>query len=199
MNLPTELNAVAERLFTQARTPSTWLPGPVAPELLLQLYELLKFGPTSMNCQPLRLLLVQGAARERLSACVNAGNVQKVRNAPVVVVLGQDLAFPASLARMFAHKTDALAYYEGKPDVIAATALRNSSLQGGYLIMAARLLGLDCGPLSGFDASAVDRAFWPDTTVKTNFLCCLGYGDPAHSKPRLPRWAFDEVCRVVSE
>lgn len=187
----------ASLLFTQGRSPSHWLPAPVPHQQLHELYELFKFGPTSMNCQPLRLLFVEGAARARLAACVNPGNVNKVLQAPVVAILGQEMAFPASLARLFPHKTDAQAYYEGKPEVVAATALRNSSLQGGYLIMAARLLGLDCGPMSGFNAAAVDTAFWAHTTVQTNFLCCLGKGDTNQLKPRQPRWAFDEVCRFV--
>jgi 3-hydroxypropanoate dehydrogenase len=184
-------------LFLHGRSPSHWLPTPVPRQTLHDLYELLKFGPTSMNCQPLRLLFVGGDARARLAACVNSGNEFKVRQAPVVAILGQELAFPASLARLFPHKTDALKYYEGKPEVVAATALRNSSLQGAYLIMAARLLGLDCGPMSGFNTAAVDAAFWAGTTVKTNFLCCLGHGDVSQLKPRQPRLAFDEVCRFV--
>lgn len=127
-----ELALAAQRLFTDARTHAQWLPKPVPVALLRELYELAKHGPTSMNCQPMRLLFVQDAAeRERLAGCVNAGNVQKVRSAPVVAVVGQEMAFPQTLATLFAHKTDAPAYYEGKPDVIASTALRNSSLQGG--------------------------------------------------------------------
>lgn len=191
------LRPIADQLFREARSHGHWLPVSVPAEVLQELYELVRWGPTSMNCQPLRLLFVQGAARERLAACVNPGNVDKVRSAPVVAVLGQDLSFPASLKHLFPHKTDALAYYEGKPDVIAATALRNSSLQGGYLIMAARLLGLDCGPMSGFNAQAVDAAFWQGTEVTTNFLCCLGTGDASKLKPRHQRLAFEDVCRLV--
>ena len=141
--------------------------------------------------------MVSTAAKERLVACINAGNVAKTRQAPVVAILGQDLAFPEHLPVLFAHKPDARSYYEGKPDVTAATALRNGSLQGGYLIMAARLLGLDCGPMSGFDATAVDQAFWAGTAVRTNFLCNLGYGDATQLKPRLPPLGFEDMCRVV--
>jgi 3-hydroxypropanoate dehydrogenase len=120
------------------------------------------------------------------------------RRAPVVVVIiGHDLAFPDLLPRLFAHKPDARGYYEGKPDFTATTALRNSSLQGAYLILAARLLGLDCGPMSGFDATAVDREFWGGTQVRTNFLCNLGYGDARQLRPRPPRLGFDEVCEMV--
>lgn len=188
----------AQRLFTRAHTHSHWLPRPVAPELLRELYDLVRCGPTSMNTQPMRLkFVVSATAKQRLVACLNAGNVAKTQAAPVVVIVGQDLAFADHLPRLFAHKADARSYYEGKPDVTAATALRNSSLQGGYLILAARLLGLDCGPMSGFDAAAVDRAFWAGTPVRTNFLCNLGYGDPSQIKARLPRLAFDEACELV--
>jgi 3-hydroxypropanoate dehydrogenase len=153
-----------------------------------------------MNSQPLRVLFVKGpTARAKLAACVNAGNVSKVNTAPVVAVLGHDLAFPERLVTLFAHKTDARSYYEGKPDVVASTALRNSSLQAAWLMMAARLLGLDCGPMSGFNHDAVDAAFWQGTTVKTNFLCALGHGDFSELKARHPRLGFDEVCQVMDD
>jgi 3-hydroxypropanoate dehydrogenase len=189
---------MASRLFTQARTHGHWLPRAVPPSLLRELHALAACGPTSMNTQPMRLkFVVSAAAKDRLLPCLNAGNVGKSRAAPVVAIVGQDLAFPELLPRLFAHKTDARSYYEGQPDVVAATALRNSSLQGGYLIMAARLLGLDCGPMSGFDAAAVDRLFWGGTSVRTNFLCNLGYGDVQQLKPRPPRLGFDEVCELL--
>jgi 3-hydroxypropanoate dehydrogenase len=192
------VDQVARQLFTQARTHGHWLPRAVAPQLLHEVYELARCGPTSMNTQPMRLkFVVSPAAKQRLLSCVNAGNVAKTQAAPVVVIVGQDLGFPEHLPRLFAHKTDARSYYEGKPDLTAATALRNSSLQGGYLILAARLLGLDCGPMSGFDAAAVDREFWAGSTVRTNFLCNLGYGDASQLKPRPPRLAFNEACELV--
>jgi 3-hydroxypropanoate dehydrogenase len=196
---PLETEAsLKHRLFTDARTHAHWLPKPVEEDLLRELVRLVQCGPTSMNTQPLRIqFVVSGVAKERLVACVNAGNVAKTRSAPVVAILGQDLAFPEHLPRLFAHKADARSYYEGKPDATASTALRNSSLQGGYLIMAARLLGLDCGPMSGFDAAAVDQAFWSGTAVRTNFLCNLGYGDATQLKPRPPRLGFEDICRIV--
>jgi len=188
----------ADTLFTQARTHARWLPRPVPEALLRELHSLATLGPTSMNSQPLRVLFVCSAAqRERLAVCVNPGNVEKVRHAPVVAVLGMDLSFPERLPELFAHKADAQAYYAGKPAFTEATALRNSSLQGAYLMLAARLLGLDCGPMSGFDADAVDRAFWAGTSVRTNFLCNLGYGDAAALKPRPRRLGFDEVCQML--
>lgn len=196
--LPCTNADTARRLFTDARTHGHWLPQAVDPTLLRELYVLVRCGPTSMNSQPMRLkFVVTPTAKERLLACVNPGNVAKTQTAAVVVIVGQDLAFPDHLPRLFAHKSDARAYFEGKPDFTAATALRNSSLQAGYLILAARLLGLDCGPMSGFDASAVDRAFWGGTAVRTNLLCNLGYGDATQLRPRPPRFEFDEVCEVV--
>ena len=193
-----ELERTARRLFTEARTHSHWLAREVSAATLRELHALAACGPTSMNTQPMRLkFVVSPAARERLLACVNPGNVEKTRAAPVVVIVGQDLAFPDHLHRLFAHKADARSYYDGKPDVTAATALRNSSLQGAYLMLAARLLGLDCGPMSGFDAAAVDRAFWDGTAVRTNFLCNLGYGDGTKLRPRPPRLGYDEVCETV--
>ena len=186
------------RLFTDARTHAHWLPRPVDAALLKALYTLVSQGPTSMNTQPMRIkFVVTPAAKARLLPCLNAGNVDKVRGAPVVAIVGHDLGFPDHLPRLFAHKADARSYYDGKPDVTATTALRNGSLQAAYLILAARLLGLDCGPMSGFDAAAVDAAFWAGTQVRTNLLCNLGYGDATQLRPRPPRLAFDEVCEFV--
>ncbi len=187
-----------ESVFENARSHGQWLPTAVGDELLRALYERAKWGPTSMNCQPMRLRFVTSPqAKQQLVACVNPANQPKVLGAPVTVIVGQELGFPQTLATQFPHKTDALSYYEGKPDLVATTALRNSSLQGAYLMMAARSLGLDCGPLSGFDSAAVDSVFWAGTTVRTNFLCNLGHGDPTALRPRGPRLPFDEVCRIV--
>lgn len=192
------VEAATRRLFTEARTCSRWLPRTVDEGLLRELYRLTSLGPTSMNCQPMRLqFAVTPAARDRLAACVNAGNVDKVHSAPVVAIVGQDLGFVDHLAVLFAHKTDARSYYDGMPDVVASTALRNSSLQGGYLILAARLLGLDCGPMSGFNAARVDQEFWAGTTVRTNFLCALGYGDRQALRERPPRLGFEQTCSIV--
>ena len=193
-----DLEAASRRLFTEARTHGHWQAREVPAEVLLRLYALAACGPTSMNTQPMRLkFVVSAAAKAQLLPCLNPGNVEKTRSAPVVAIVGQDLDFPEHLPRLFAHKTDARSYYDGKPEVVASTALRNSSLQGGYLILAARLLGLDCGPMSGFDADAVDCAFWSGTRVRTNFLCNLGYGDAAQLRPRPPRLGFDEVCELL--
>lgn len=186
-----------ERLFTQARTANAFLPTPLPDDTLRQLYELVKWGPTSANSSPARFAFVRTpAARERLAACVAPANQRKVLQAPVTVVVGMDLAFPDTLPRLFGH-VDARSWFAGKPAHIEATAFRNSSLQGGYLILAARGLGLDCGPMSGFDAAAVDATFWAGTEVKTNFLCTLGQADPTGTLARHPRLGFDEACRLL--
>ena len=135
-------------------------------------------------------------ARARLLACVSSGNVAKIQQAPVTVIIGMDLAFHEQLPKLFPH-VDARAWFAGKDRVIQESAFRNSSLQGGYLILAARALGLDCGPMSGFDAPKLDAAFWAGSTVKTNFICTLGHGDPAKLMPRSPRLSFDEACSLV--
>lgn len=191
------MNLTTDQLFTQARTQNGFLPQPVPDEQLKALYELLKWGPTSANCSPARLAFVRSAeAKARLVACVSPGNQPKVQQAPVTVVIGMDMAFYERLPQLFPH-TDARSWFVGKDEMIRNTAFRNSSLQGGYLIMAARALGLGCGPMSGFDASKVDAEFWAGTTVKTNFICTLGHGDPAKVLPRSPRLSFDEACQLV--
>ena len=185
------------RLFTEARTQNGYLDQPLPDERLRELYELLKWGPTSANSSPARFVFVRSAeAKARLLACISPGNQQKVREAPVTAIIGMDMAFHEQLPKLFPH-TDARSWFAGKPDLIATTAMRNSSLQGAYLILAARALGLDCGPMSGFDAEQMDAAFWAGTTVRTNFVCTLGTGDPATLMPRSPRLNFDEACRLA--
>jgi 3-hydroxypropanoate dehydrogenase len=191
------MNVSTEKLFTQARTQNGYLPDPVPDATLHELWELLKWGPTSANCSPARIVFVRsGPAKDKLVGCMNAGNVEKVRQAPVTAVIGMDMAFYEQLPKLFPH-TNARPWFEGKPELIAATAFRNSSLQGAYLIIAARALGLDCGPMSGFDAAKMDAAFWAGTAVKTNFVCALGRGDPAKVFARSPRLSFDEACRIA--
>jgi 3-hydroxypropanoate dehydrogenase len=186
-----------EQLFTEARSHNGWLDTPVPEATLRDLHELLKWGPTSANCSPLRVLFVRSAeAKARLVPLMSAGNRDKTAQAPVTAILGMDLGFPDTLPKLFPH-TDARSWFAGDEAKIAETAFRNSSLQGGYFILAARALGLDCGPMSGFDAKAVDAAFWVGTQVRTNFVCSLGHGDPAKLFGRSPRPAFDEVCRVL--
>jgi 3-hydroxypropanoate dehydrogenase len=186
-----------EQLFTAARSQNGYRPTPVADATLRELYDLVKWGPTSANSSPARFVFVRSEeGKARLMACVSHGNVQKVREAPVTAVIGMDMAFYEKLPQLFPH-TDARAWFAGHPAKIEQTAFRNSSLQGGYFILAARALGLDCGPMSGFDAVKMDAAFWAGTTVKTNFICTLGEGDPSKVFARSPRLSFDEACRLA--
>lgn len=191
------MNVTTEQLFTEARTQNGWLPTPVSDDTLRQLYDLLKWAPTSANSSPARFVFVRSEeAKAKLVACVSAGNAPKVQQAPVTVIIGSDLAFYEQLPRLFPH-ADAKSWFVGKPGHVESTAFRNSSLQGAYLIMAARALGLDAGPMSGFDNAKVDEAFFAGTTVKSNFICALGHGDPSKLFPRNPRLAFEEACRLA--
>ena len=186
-----------EQLFTEARTQNGYKPEPVPDDMLRQLYDLMKWGPTAANSTPARLIFVRSpAGKDKLLACVSPGNVNKVREAPVTVIVGMDIDFHEQLPKLFPH-TDARSWFAGKDALRAESALRNSSLQGGYLIMAARALGLDCGPMSGFDAAKVDAAFWAGSAVRTNFICALGQGDPSKVFQRNPRLSFDEACQLA--
>lgn len=191
------MNVTTEQLFTEARTQNGYLDTPVPDATLRQLYDLLKWGPTSANSSPARFIFVRSAAaRDRLVACMNPGNVAKARAAPVTAIIGMDMAFHEQLPRLMPH-VDARSWFAGNQPLIEATALRNSSLQGAYLILAARALGLGAGPMSGFDAARLDAAFWADTAVRTNFVCALGHGDPAMVFARSPRLPFDEACALA--
>lgn len=184
-------------IFRSARTHTRWLDRPVGDETLRALYDLLKWGPTSANCSPARIVFVRSReAKERLRPALSAGNVDKTMAAPVTAIIGHDLHFYDHLPRLFPH-ADARSWFAGKDELIRTTAFRNGTLQGGYLIVAARSLGLDCGPMSGFDNARVDAEFFPGGIVKSNFLCNLGYGDAAGLHPRNPRLAFDEACRIA--
>jgi nitroreductase len=188
------MNVTTEQLFDNARTQNGYLPTAVAKDTLRQLYEMMKWGPTSANCSPARIVFVESVdAKAKLAATMPPPNAAKVMAAPVTAIIGMDMAFYEHLPKLFPH-ADAKAWFVGNQPMIDATAFRNSSLQGGYFIVAARALGLGCGPMSGFDTAKVDAAFFAGTTVKTNFVCCLGQGDPAKIFPRSPRLAFEEVC-----
>ena len=191
------MNVTTEQLFDDARTEGGYLPGPVPESTLRALYDLLKWGPTSANCSPARFVFVSSEqGREDLVACVAPGNVHKIRQAPVTVIVGMDMAFYERLPMLYP-QTDARSWFAGKPAAIESTAFRNSSLQGGYLLIAARALGLGCGPMSGFDAQKMDQTFWTGTAVKTNFICTLGIGDPAQRRERNPRLSFEDACRIA--
>ncbi len=183
-------------LFTEARTRYKWRDAPVGDEVLEELFNLLKMGPTSANCSPARFLFLRTAeAKERLRPALSAGNVDKTVTAPVVAVVAHDPHFFEQLPRLFPH-TDARAWFAGNEALATETAFRNGTLQGAYLIMAARAVGLDTGPMSGFDKGRVDEIFFASSGWKANFLVNLGYGDDAGSLPRLPRLTFDEACRL---
>lgn len=186
-------------LFRSARTQNGFVDRPVSDAQLHALYELMKWGPTTMNTQPARLVFVRSkAAKARLAPALSPGNLDKTMRAPVTVIVAFDLHFYDNLPRMFPNNPNAKSVFEGeeKKAHVQTTAMRNGSLQGAYLILAARALGLDCGPMSGFDNAKVDAAFFADGRCKSNFLCNLGYGDPSKIFPRNPRLAFDEVCTI---
>jgi nitroreductase len=184
-------------LFRNARTHQVWSDRPVSDQQLQQIYELMKWGPTSANGSPARMVFAKSAgSREKLAACMAPGNADKVRVAPVTAIVGMDMEFYEKLPQLFPH-TDARSWFTGKQDLIEATAFRNSSLQGAYLIVAARAIGLDCGPMSGFDEAKVNAAFFAGTSVKANFVCSLGYGDASKLRPRSPRLSFDEACKIA--
>ena len=185
-------------IFRHARTHSVWLDKPVDDALLKQVYDLAKMGPTSANMCPMRIVFVKSpAAKERLKPALAPGNVDKTMKAPVTAIIAMDVHFYEQLPKLFPH-ADARAWFKDLPDsVLEYIALRNSSLQGAYFLLAARALGLDCGPMSGFDNAKVDAEFFSGTTVKSNFLCNLGYGDPAKLFPRSPRLDFEEACHIV--
>lgn len=189
--------AALDQLFGDARTHNTWLDRAVPESLLHELVNLAKLAPTSANCSPARFVFVTShEAKERLGPHLSEGNVEKTMAAPVCTIIGYDLDFYEHLPRLFPH-TDAKSWFEGKEQKISDTAFRNGTLQGAYLIMAARALGLDCGPMSGFDNDGVDGAFFAGTKIRSNFLCNLGYGDGSVLKPRSPRFAFDEMARII--
>ena len=184
-------------LFRAARTHNAWQDRPVGDDVLRALFDLLKMAPTSANCSPARFQFVKSpAAKERLRPALSAGNVEKTMAAPVTAIVGYDMEFYEKLPQLFPH-TDARSWFAGKPDHIATSAFRNGTLQGAYLILAARSVGLDCGPMSGFDNDKVDAAFFPGGRIRSNFLCNLGYGDASVLHPRSPRFAFDEACEIL--
>jgi len=190
-------DAALGQIFREARTHNGWQPRSVSEDTLRKLYDLLKMGPTSANCLPTRFVFVQSPeAKARLKPCLAPNNVEKTMAAPVTVIVGYDTEFYEKLPKLFPH-TDARSWFVGNAELIQSTAFRNGCLQGAYLILAARALGLDCGPMSGFDNARVDAAFFPGGKVKSNFLVNLGYGDPSKVRPRGPRLAFEEACEIV--
>ena len=205
-------DAALDNLFREARTFTTWQQRPVPDATLRELYDLLKWAPTSANSSPARFAFLRSKeAKERLRPALAPGNLEKTMTAPVTVIVAYDMRFYDQLPKLFPQRPNMKQMFETNSQFVEATAKRNSSLQGAYLILAARALGLDCGPLSGFDSAKVDeeffaagkpcfgcdQEFFPEGHVKSNFLCNLGYGDPSTLFPRLPRLAFSEACSLL--
>src|SRR6476469_3615736 len=205
-------DAALDQLFREARTHADWLDKPVSDETLKKLYDLMKWAPTSANGSPARFVFVRSPeAKERLRPALAPGNVEKTMTAPVTVILAYDMKFYDQLPKLFPQSPGVKQMFESNPQLVEVTAQRNSTLQGAYLILAARALGLDCGPMSGFDNAKVDdeffaagkpcfgcdQEFFPEGHVKSNFLCNLGYGDPEALHPRLPRLSFNEACSLL--
>lgn len=186
-----------DRLFRTARSFNDFTAQPVTDAELHALYELAKWGPTTANSQPQRVLFLRSAAaKDRLAPALSSQNKKKVLGAPLVAIFAYDMRFFEHLPRMY-HNPNARSWYETTPEHIRTTALRNATLQGAYFMLAARAIGLDCGPMSGFNNDKCDAEFFPDGRFKSNFLCCIGHGDPSTLPKRDDRFAFDEVCRIL--
>ena len=184
-------------LFRNARTYNDWQEKEVSDVMIQAIFDLLKWGPTSANCSPMRVVFVKSEqAKERLKPHLMAGNVDKTMSAPVTAIIANDLEFYEHLPTLFPH-TEARSWFVGKEDHIKDTAMRNGTLQGAYLMLAARSLGLDCGAMSGFNPKGVKDTFFSDKDVEVNFLCNIGYGDAESLFPRSPRFDFDDVCEII--
>ena len=186
------------QLFFEARTHNAWRDEPVSDDSLRALYDMMKWGPTSANCSPTRILFLKSEAQKRqLEPMLMEGNRAKTMAAPVVAILAWERKFYDRMGFLFPHAPAMRDFFAKEANHGETSALRNASLQGGYFILAARALGLDCGPMSGFDARAVEAHFFPDGDCRVNFLCNLGHGDPAGVRPRSPRLDFDDACRIL--
>jgi|TARA_B100001142_G_scaffold145972_1_gene146922 3-hydroxypropanoate dehydrogenase len=184
-------------IFGEARSMNGWQNKAVSDVMIHSLYDLVKMGPTSTNCSPARFIFVKSEAEKaKLESALLPNNIPKVMTAPVVAIIAYDLDFSDHMTKLFPHM-DVAPMYKGNDEMNVSTAFRNSSLQGAYLMMVARAMGLDCGPMSGFDNQLIDETFFSDTNIKSNFLCCIGYGDSTKIFQRLPRLNFDEVCKII--
>jgi 3-hydroxypropanoate dehydrogenase len=191
-------NTALDRLFRKARTRNAWTERPVTEQQLRELYDLMKLGPTSANCCPARFVWIRSAeAKGRLAALASPGNAPKILAAPVTVIVGYDLDFAVQLPKLFPARGEEMRKLFSDPLLAQVTAFRNGSLQGAYLIIAARALGMDCGPMSGFNNEAVDREFFAETRIKSNFICSIGYGSDKDLFPRNPRLTFEESGRLA--
>ena len=184
-------------LFGEARSMNGWQDKEVSDDVVKSIYELTKMGPTSTNCCPARFKFIKSDDQKQLlKDALLPNNIDKVMSAPVIAIIGYDLDFSDNMGKLFPHM-DIAPMYKGNAEFNQATAFRNSSLQGAYFMMVSRALGLDCGPMSGFNNDLVDETFFKDTNIKSNFLCCIGYGDPSKIFMRLPRLNFDDVCEIL--
>ena len=190
--------ATLNQLFLEARSHNAWQSRPVTNELLNKIYNAMRMGPTSANCSPARIVFVQSpAAKEKLKPALMAGNVNKTMSAPVTAIIGYDMRFYEKMPQLFPHDLSARSWFDKDEPTTFNAAFRNGTLQGAYLMLAARAYGLDCGPMSGFDNAMVDQLFFAGTAIKSNFLCNLGYGDSSVLFPRSPRLSFEEACSVA--
>lgn len=190
--------AALDQLFHAARTHNAWQQRPVSDDLLKRIYDTMRMGPTSANCSPARIVFVTSKeGKEKLKPALSGGNLAKTLAAPVTAIIAYDLHFYEKLGQLFPHDLTARSWFDKDEAVAFSTAFRNGTLQGAYLMLAARAYGLDCGPMSGFDNALVDKQFFAGTQVKSNFLCNIGYGDPAGVFPRSPRLSFDEACSII--
>ena len=185
-------------IFQEARTHNDWLDKDISNDILMEIYDLMKWGPTSANCSPTRIIFVKSkASKDRLLPFVIESNLEKTKSAPVTAIIGYDINFHDHLPKLFPHNPDAQNWFNHSIDIAEETAFRNGSMQGAYFIIAARALGLDCGPMSGFDKEVGDNEFFRDTNIKSNFLCNLGYGDKTKLFERSPRFKFNEICEII--
>ena len=185
-------------IFQEARTHNDWLDKDISNDILMEIYDLMKWGPTSANCSPTRIIFVKSkVSKDRLLPFVIESNLEKTKSAPVTAIIGYDINFHDHLPKLFPHNLDAQNWFNHSIDIAEETAFRNGSMQGAYFIIAARALGLDCGPMSGFDKEGVDNEFFRDTNIKSNFLCNLGYGDKTKLFERSPRFKFNEICEII--
>ena len=191
-------DAALDQIFRAARTQNAWTDAPVSETMLRAVYDLARLGPTAANASPARFVfLTSPEAKQRLSPYLSEGNRAKTMKAPAVVIIANDAAFYEKIPQLFPHAPAAGDWFASDPKGAEVSAMRNGSLQGAYFIVAARALGLDCGPMSGFDNAGVDREFFAGTSIRSNFICAVGIGDPAAVFPRLPRLSFEDACQVL--
>lgn len=197
-NTPLLTEAALDLIIREARSHNGWLDKSISDDILTRLYNIVKMGSTSMNTCPARFIFVRTKeGKERLKKCLAPLNVDKVLSAPVTVIIGHDMKFYQHMPKLFAHNPNAQKLFENNEKMVASTAFRNGTIQGAYLMIAARALGLDIGPMSGFNNQICDEEFFTDTNIKSNFLCSLGYGDTGKIFQRLPRFDFEEVCQLI--